>query len=226
MACSSEVDLSTDITVFVLTDNPAAYGEDLNRNDNPPVFVKNVKLLVEKLKGLTVAGLVLELPSVMKASCQDRDRLFYYANTFPVMRVKPDKATKRLAYLDARDCFFKNLEDVSGKRCRSHERMQVRLDCLYAAEDDPVLSAAVQGVILDISPGGCFINSKAVLENESFVHLRINDLEHGRPIFASVRWANTDESEGALPGMGVMFIDLSDEQLEEISALQLTAQTR
>ncbi len=173
-----------------------------------------------------MAGLVLELPKVMKASRDDRDRLFTYAKTFPVLRTKPNPRHGFVAYLDARECFFMNLDAAIGKRCRSHNRVLVRLECLFSAEKDPVMSRGVGGTILDISPGGCFINTSSVMKDESFIHLHIPELENSRPIFSSVRWAKTDADDGTLPGMGIMFIDLSDDQLENIISLQLTAQAR
>ena len=88
------------------------------------------------------------------------------------------------------------------------------------------MSEGVDGVIFDLSPGGCFINTRKAMVDESFIHLHIPDLENSRPIFSSVRWAKTEESDEALSGMGIMFIDLSDAQLENIISLQLTAQTR
>ena len=213
-------------TVFILTDMPGAYGKDFNHAGRTPVFTKDIKDLLEKLKHVAVAGLVLELPKVMKASREDRDRLFNYAKTFPVLRTKPNPRHGFVAYLDAKECFFTNLDTAIGKRCRSHNRIPVRLDCSFSAEKDPVMSKGVDGTILDISPGGCFINTSKPMMDESFIHLHIPDLENSRPIFSSVRWAKTDRPEGKLPGMGIMFIDLSDDQLENIISLQLTAQTR
>lgn len=213
-------------SVYVLTDTPAAYGDALNHGDSVPIFTKDIGTLIDKLKNVSMAGLVLELPKVMKASRTERDRLFSYATSFPVLRTKPNPSHGFVAYLDSKDCFFKNLEAAIGKRCRSHERVQVKLDCTYSSEADPIMADAVEGKILDISPGGCFINTRNVMEKESFVHLHIPALNNSRPIFSSIRWAKTDDTDGAMPGLGVMFIDLSDEQLEDIQALQLTAQVR
>lgn len=213
-------------TVFVLTDNPSNYDNELTRDDITAVFVKDTTTLIDKLKNVTMAGLVLELPKVMKASRRDRDRLFNYSTTFPVLRTKTDPKTNSIIYLDKVDCFFQNLEAARGKRCRSHDRIQVKLDCAYSVEDDPMMANSSQGHILDISPGGCFVSARTVMKNESFLHLRISALSNSRPILCSVRWANKDEDKGTVAGMGMMFIDLSDGQIDEIAALQLTAQVR
>jgi len=215
-----------DSTIFVLTDTPDLYGEDLHHHDKPPIFVKDIKVLMSQLKNIPVAGLVLEVPKVMAAPRKDRDRLFNYAGSFPVLRTKPDKKRKLPNYLDPRDCFFSNLEAAIGKRCRNHERISVKIECAFSREDDPSMAELIKATILDISPGGCFINTRKEFNNESFMHLRIPELENSRPIYSSIRWTRMEEVEADLSGLGVMFIDLADDQLENILALQLTAQVR
>lgn len=219
--------MSTDSSrIFVLTDTPDVYGKDINHAGMIPVFTKDIESLLEKLKTVTVAGLVLELNKVMAATRQERDRLFNYAGSFPVLRTKVNAKHGFVSYLDSKDCFFKNLDAAIGKRCRSHERVSVKLDCAFSSEADPIMSEAVDGTILDVSPGGCFIHTRKAMEGESFIHVRIPELANSRPIFSSVRWTKTEAVDSALPGMGVMFIDLSDDQLDDIVSLQLTAQTR
>ena len=213
-------------TIFVLTDTPGAYGDDLHHGGKSPVFVKNIDDLLLQLKAVTVAGLVLEMDKVMKGTRKERDRLFNYAGSFPVMRTKLNPRHGFVAHLDPKDCFLSNLEAAIGKRCRNHERIPVKLDCAVAQEDDPSLARAVNASIHDISPGGCFINSQTVFKDEHFVHLRIPHLSNPRPIYSSLRWTRLDKDDPALCGMGVMFIDLADDQLEEILALKPLAEMR
>ncbi len=205
-------------TVFILTDTPNFYGNDLTCDDVELIFVKDIKDLLTRLKSMTMAGLVLEIPKVMKASRQDRDRLFNYTITFPLLRTKANLRHQFITYLDPKDSFFKNLDAATGKRARSHERVPVELQCLIAQEDDPSMAEPYEATILDISPGGCFISSQIPFENEHFLHLRIAGLTNPRPIYSSIRWVRTETN----PGMGVMFIDQTEHQLEEIHGLQIT----
>lgn len=205
-------------TVLVLTDTPGVYGKDLYRNDLPPVFVQDIESLIAHLKNVDVAGLVLEVPKVMKATRRERDRLFSYAGSFPVMRTKADKRHGFVNYLDPRDSFFTNLDAAIGKRSRSHQRKTVNLACAFSHEDDPSMAAPKEAAILDISTGGCFINTNALSKDEHFLHLSIPQLNCTRPIFSSIRWTRTDSKNASLCGMGVMFIDISDEQMQAIEA--------
>jgi len=213
-------------SIYVLTDTPAIYRDDLGHSGAIPIFVKDIGDLLNRLKDVAMAGLVLELGKVMKASRQDRDRLFNYAGNFPVLRTKVNPRHGFVAYLDSRDSFFRNLDESIGMRFRNHERISVRLGCTFSAENDPIMTSPAEGVIHDISPGGCFVNTRDVMPDESFIHVKIPSLKNSRPIFSSIRWSKGEDVDGALPGMGIMFIDLTDEQVDEIRALQLTAQVR
>ncbi len=205
-------------SVFVLTDTPGIYGDDLNHRGVSPVFVKDVGGLLSKLKDQCMAGLVLEVGKVMNASRKERDRLFNYVDSFPVLRTKPNVRHGFATYLDPKDAFLHNLDAASGKLDRNHSRVHVNLDCAFALEGDPSMSQAVDAAIFDISPGGCFVHTAHPVE-EHFIHLRIPSLSHNRPIYSSVRWTRSD-CDPSLRGMGLMFIDLTDDQLEEIKQIK------
>lgn len=209
-------------TIFILTDTPGTYGDDLVYQGNPPTFVRDIDVLIEKLKNVTVAGLVLELAKVMKASRTQRDRLFSFAGNFPVLRTKINPRHGFVAYLDPKDCFFSNLDKVVGERCRNHERISVNLDCAFSREADPSMADPMEGTILDISPGGCFIHTQAPLEGEAFLHVRMPHLSNPRPIYSSVRWTKQDASSPMRCGMGVMFIDLTEDQMAELTNFKLS----
>jgi hypothetical protein len=213
----SEGGVICDKTVFVLTDTPKLYGDELNRDRCVPVFVKSVPALLDKLRNVEAAGLVLEIGKVMRATRAERDRLFSYSACFPIMRTKPNPRHGFMAYLDPKALFLANVDDTVGKRKRSHERTATSLPCHFAREDDPSLAAPLSGTILDISPGGSFIEAPTAFTGESFLNIRIPGLSNPRPIFSSVRWHSTSE---ARPGFGVMFIDIAQDQVHEIAQRQ------
>jgi len=212
-----EVAVSPEPAIFVLTDTPALYGTDLLLDGRPPVFVRDVSTLLARLKDAESAGLVLEIGKVMRASRAERDRLFSYAGCFPVLRTKPHPRVGFVAYLDPRELFLASLADMAGKRMRYHERVSAQLPCLFSREDDPSLIHPLEGLILDISPGGCFVKAPKVFPGEAFVHVKIPGLTNRRPIFSSVRWVSAQSSR---PGTGLMFIDIAEDQAEEIARLR------
>lgn len=209
--------MNTESTIFVLTDTPALYGNDLTRHGNPPVFIRNVPTLLNRLKDAEAAGLVLEIGKVMRAGRIERDRLFSYAKCFPVLRTKPNPRVGFVAYLDPIDRFLENLDDAAGKRQRGHDRVAALLPCLFAREDDPSMATPLEGLILNISPGGCFIKADKTFKGEAFAQVRIPGLTNRRPIYSSIRWRSADVKK---PGLGVMFIDMTEDQAQEIAQMK------
>ncbi|WP_285906525.1 PilZ domain-containing protein [Pseudodesulfovibrio pelocollis] len=209
--------MAPDTPIFVLTDTPALYGTDLLLDGRPPVFVRDAATLLARLKDADFAGLVLEIGKVMRAGRAERDRLFSYAGCFPVLRTKPHPRVGFVAYLDPRDRFLASLAETAGKRVRAHDRVAALLPCLFSREDDPSLVHPLEGLILDISPGGCFIKAARTFPGETFAHVRIPRLANRRPIFSSVRWSSAG---GTRPGVGIMFIDIAEDQAEEIAQLR------
>lgn len=211
--------MTAESTIFVLTDTPAIYGSDLYLEAHPSVFVKDVPSLLARLGNAEIAGLVLEVPKVMKASRTDRDRLFQYASCHPVLRTRPNARHGFMVYLDPRERFLANITDQAGKRKRNFERIPVELECQVAREHDPSMADVLDATILDISPGGCFVKVDGIIGEESFVNLRIPALGCNRPIYASVRWSRPENSSGSKLGMGLLFIDITDEQAKAVVRL-------
>lgn len=205
-------------TIFVLTDTPDLYGNTLIHNDIVPVYVRTIDELLKRLKDLSMAGLVLEIDKVMKAQRRERDRLFNYSGYFPVLRARANTRLGFITYMDSRQAFFTNLEKATGDKARNHERIAVDLNCHLSTEDDPSMATTINGTIKDISPGGCFVETKWDMSQELFLHLCIPELSCSRPIFSSIRWGRTERP--GLYGMGLMFIDPTEEQVQDIVSMK------
>lgn len=212
--------MTEDHTIYVLTDTPHLYGNRLIHNDKVPVYVNSINELLHKLKDISLAGLVLEIDKVMKASRRERDRLFNYSGYFPVLRTRANTRNGFITYLDSPKAFFINLEHASGKKARSHERIKISLDCVLSKEDDPSMYRKINATIHDISPGGCYLETQQDMSRELFLHLCIPQLPSKRPIFSSIRWGRTEQN--GKYGMGLMFIDTTEAQVGDILSLKET----
>ena len=210
---------ANDKTIFVLTDAPELYGESLNQDGYKPSYVANVDSLIDQLRHNDAAGLVLEVRKVMKADRKDRDRIFRYAHQYPLLRTRIDSRKRRLTYLDPKDGFFSNLSAAEGQRKRNHERRKVELDCFLSREEDMTMADSVSGVILDISPGGCAVQTDTMLAEEVFLNVLVPAMPIRRPIFSSVRWALPDKSNPLRILIGLMFIDIDRNQAKIINML-------
>lgn len=205
--------------IFILTDTPGIYGTTLSRDGHVPVFVKDVQTLIERLRNEDSGGLVLEIHKVMKAGRQERDRLFAFAATFPLLRTRINARNGFVDYLDSPDAFFTNLTGTVSLKTRNHVRKPVQIPCMLSREDDPSMAEPVEGFIHDISPGGCFACASNAMGNESFLHIRIPALGNAKPIYSNVRWSKASEAEINTHCMGIMFIDPSEDHINAIEDL-------
>ena len=148
--------------------------------------------LIAQLKQTELAGLVLEVGKVMKATRLEPRQAVQLCRDLSRVAHQTDKKRGAPVYLDPKDVFFTNLEAAAGERSRSYVRKTVHIECSFSQEEDPSMAEPQKGTILDISSGGCFINTRQFSEKTHFLHICIPELGCNRPVFSSVRWTTND----------------------------------
>lgn len=209
-------------TVLVLTDRPESHELALTSLGLDAKFFPNADMLIKALvDDHRCCGLVLDVRMVMATKSDTRDRLLALARNMPVMRAKTDPVTGHIEYLDHLGCFKSQACSTITPQFRLEDRIPVSLPVAIAKSGDPVMAEPHEATILDISPGGCFVAAEGPVLEESFVYLRLPHLQNRVPIHCAVRWSRMDRMGDKLPGLGVKFIDVKDEQLDEIMAKHL-----
>lgn len=205
-----------DKTALVLTDNPSAVSSALSGLDVTCVHLPTARLMVRALvEEVECCGIVLDVRLVMQTPAEVRNRLFALAGGKPIVRCRIDGEQCSARFLDP-------LESLQGvcpmDRCnqRLEERVKVRLDAVWAMDDDPSMADSYEAVVLDISSGGAFLHAPYMLPAEDFLNLRILNLANQRPIQCAVRWRKKEAGPGQFAGVGVKFMDLTEDQFEEI----------
>lgn len=203
-------------TVFILSNKPDQYRDFVQCHGASPRYFLALDLLNRALvESDDCKILVVDMHMVMRAPAEERDRLFALSHDKPFIRSRSEK--QGLVFLDRLSCSA----DSPGV-CRPErilERTGVRMEAQYADFRDPVMSQAKEGVILDISPGGCFLHVERALPESDYLYLKILDLKGKRPIHCAVRWRRSKSSEGLVKGVGLKFMDISEKQLAEIQAI-------
>ncbi len=74
------------------------------------------------------------------------------------------------------------------------------------------------GFTENVSEGGLFVATQApfVLGDEVIVHLSLAGHVGRLPVKCRVKWIRPDTGGGLLPGMGLEFMDLADDALEQL----------
>ena len=169
-------------------------------------------------------GLILDVQRVMRADRVSRDLLFSYADTVPIVRSKVERATGLVIFIDSLEVLH---HSCRGTGFRAMVRVPVKLNALLSEGHDPAMAQVQRLNILDISLGGCFLYTMENFDDIDFVHIRIMELENKLPILCNIRWRQIWGRENVLPGIGVKFVSIKPDQLDEIrEKIKETSSTR
>jgi Tfp pilus assembly protein PilZ len=206
------------VDALILADQPEAYHEALAGVGMHPRCYADIHELLASLPALTYSGLILDIPTVMRAPRDARDRLFKLSESLPIMRARIGKPGGRVQFLDDIDVFIHNCKTVCPSRVRSVRRYPTKLSTLISREDDPDMTKAVPANILNISERGCYVYTLGDFSDAEFIFLKIMELEDATPIFGLIRWRKPWGETNMLPGLGVAFLDIRDAQVAEIES--------
>lgn len=202
------------IPILVLTDQPELYRPLLQSMNAAGIYHPTAQSLAKELiDGIHCSGILLDVKCVMTTEADMRNRLFALIKDLPVVRARIDPETDAPLLLDSRACL------LDQSRCtglRTDERVKIRMETVWSTEKDPAMTETNEGVLLDISSGGAFLHAPNVLPVEDYLFIKIFELEHKRPIHCAVRWKQPELTPGKPTGIGLMFLDISHQQREEI----------
>lgn len=206
------------VDALVLADKPKAYNEALiGAGINARCF-SDIHELLTCLPAMACSGLILDIPTVMRSPRDARDRLFKLSESIPIMRARIGKPDGRVQFLDDIDVFAHNCKAVCPSRVRSAKRYPTRLSALLSLENDPAMTRPIPSNILNISEKGCYVYTLDDFSDAEFVYLKILEFEDSTPIFGLIRWRKSWGEKYMLPGLGVAFLDIRDEQVAEIGS--------
>ena len=199
--------------VYVLSDALPPFIREFERLDMAVKYFPSVRDIVRELAASKECrGLVLDVKAVMRAERSHRDSLFLLAKGIPIVRAHVG-ADDKVVFLDG----LQRLSRRSAENTpafRLYERYEVMLPASVADLEDPTMSRAEPAVVHNISEGGCFLETSRAYSRDSYLYLRVEHLRHKRPIKCLVRWVRSGEN---VQGLGVRFLDLTREQLDELN---------
>lgn len=177
-------------------------------------------------------GLVVDIPTKIKALSEHKDLVYSILDRFPVIQVILDRTTGRLrALLHGQHERTGALEDLIRDACwhsparklRSEERKAVHYNVLLSTYRDFDPETLIRTVTLDVSLNGCFLFSAARFQVGARVWLRIMDLYDKTPISGIVRHQRKWGEAMMVPGIGVAFETIRESQRQSLMAPVRTA---
>lgn len=206
-------------TILILSDRPDQYEPVIDSMSKKGTFFSTSGLLIrELLTDPVCSGVILDAKLVMATDADDRDKLFALCKDIPMVRSRIDLETNKPVFIDP---ITSLIEASPAPARRTQQRIKVRMEASWSSDLDPAMTETNEGVVLDLSTGGAFLHATNVLPVEDYLHLKIFELTHQRPIHCAVRWRMTTPQIGQTTGVGLKFLDISQAQLDEIKQTYL-----
>jgi|GEM_PF-764878 len=175
------------------------------------------------------SGLLVDIVSSIRASTFDRATLKDLMAVYPSLRLRWDPAggDMRTLMTGAGAGQKVSLEQFVVTYCRLFTPRALRLHCrkelhcsvLCSVYGDMPEDSIERTVTADVSVGGCFLYSSHCLTKGTTLWLRFIDLVDNTPIQVEVVWCREWGKTTRLPGVGVKFLKIRDEQRQEFGAM-------
>ena len=166
-------------------------------------------------------GIVIDIPTKIKALSDHKDLVYSILGRFPVIQVNFDPQTRRIrALLHGQHERSGGLEDLIRQNCwhaparklRSEERKPLHYNVLLSTKRHFDPQTLIRTVTMDVSLSGCFLFSAARFQLGARVWMRIMDLYDKTPISGIVRHKHNWGEALIIPGIGVEFETIKEDQ--------------
>jgi CheY-like chemotaxis protein len=206
----------------------AIYAKALQRAGAEVDVAASIEDLHEAVTRQPYHGVVVDIPTKIQALRDHKEMVNSILGSFPVIQVKVDPATGRIrALFYGSDQQSGRLEDFIRRECRRAEpslfrrhvrtsvTCQVRLRAAQARPGDP----GERTVTVNLSEGGCFLFTAKAYAVGSTVSMRFREIDPRRPLTGVVRHRVAWGQGSVMPGIGVEFSDLDDDQRQALQGL-------
>ena len=193
------------------------------------VIVASLGDLFSKMGCEAFNGILLDVPSLVRATREEKSTLYDLISIFPTLRVKwdPRSASVRALFYDFVPEPDAGVETFVREQCarffpriiRQGERVPLHLNILVSPDPTFPDGTTTRTATLNISAGGCFIVGVWEWEGGSRLWVRMLDLADPAPIGVEVRWRKEWGNAPGMPGVGVRFMDMTEGQRENIRDL-------
>ncbi|MDK2956002.1 MAG: hypothetical protein PWQ57_1498 [Desulfovibrionales bacterium] len=178
------------------------------------------------LKETAYNGLLLDVPTMIRASGKDKMRVNEMLERFPVLRLVYDAqhgSIRGLHYGRSADNvttlenFVKNTcAPLPARSLRQAVRSNLHLNVLLLPQKNAPFSAAERTVTANVSEVGCFLITSKPWKDVERLWLVFRDFKDKTPALVRVRWRKVWGEQLEIPGLGVQFEELTRPQREEL----------
>ncbi|WP_419788242.1 PilZ domain-containing protein [Pseudodesulfovibrio sp.] len=171
-------------------------------------------------------GLIVDVPTMIRCECGDKNRITRIMERFPVLRVMYSAAGGGIRGLSQGGTLRDNrdlVEFVEGECCsfsprsiRVVRRQEVVFNVLLLRDKNGDEDGVERTVTTNVSEHGCFIFTIGDWPLLSSAWIVIHEFEDKTPMELLVRWQRPWGTEGRMPGIGVSFESMTAYQYAQL----------
>lgn len=201
------------------------YLKKITRHDVEIVVVPSFQNLEKILMENAFNGIIVDLKTKLALPKEEKELAYQIIDHYPVLqsRIIPDSnkiqgmpfgKTHKDVTLDT---FISNeCPAFSARKVREGIRRKLHLNVLLSKSGQFTKEDIERTVTLNISKGGCFIVSATPFNKNTSVVFIIKELKIKTPIVGEIRWCIPWGKHYRIPGIGIKFEDIQEEQIQEM----------
>ncbi|WP_161807385.1 PilZ domain-containing protein [Geoalkalibacter ferrihydriticus] len=187
----------------------------------------NLEELAEALLRAPCSGLLLDVPTMLRGSQNEKAMVHDLLEAFPVLRLRFDPGSGRIGALmygsgsrtTIRDFVEDHCRAFTPRRLRLSTRTELHCPVLLSPDEGFSPERTEKSVTVNLSRDGSFIYSASSWSRKDIAWIRFPFLKDFSPIAVEIRWNRSWGDTFGIPGVGVRFLEISASQQEEIQQL-------
>lgn len=176
-------------------------------------------------------GFLIDILTLVRSSKEEKTIAYECINLFPVLRVKWEARHKRIKLSPLEETFSPDTASVLRffieNRCkafparslRRHARKVVNLNLLFCTGPDFSEKDAHRSFTINVGIHGIFMHTMHPFQEGDTIWLRFLEFPATSPIKAVVRWSRRWGVMRCIPGVGLEFEALTEEQEREVKRI-------
>lgn len=191
--------------------------------------VRTFKELYYAMSKVPYNGIMVDLNTKIRTPRKELAQVENILETFPVAELRWDKNTNKIGmFYQGQSKDGGNLEDFCESICKSFYARKISIEERININFNVILSKTKvfneenveRTITINVSKGGCLIFSTGKWNMEDDAWFVIKDLKDQTPIRGEVRWVIEWGKCIKIPGIGVMYKEIKENQIEEISKIK------
>lgn len=176
------------------------------------------------LSGNAYNGLLVDVPTMIRCECDDKNRITKIMSLFPVLRLMYNPQFGGIRGLaqggTVRD--NRNLSEFVRDECMSFDARSIRLaerkEIVFNVLlfKDLETEKAERTITVDVSESGCFIYTVDRWDTAGSAWMVVNEFDDKTPIELKVRWRQGWGRQMSPPGIGASFESMSAGQYAQL----------